>query len=451
MRADRAQKRIERAALAVGCSRESIAWMESALDPFPDEERLIAGYPDMISSKSVVQAFREKITVSTPAGLAGANWDVNIFLDGYFKSVPVVSTAQSASLAPLAGQGATAYNLGGVSVRSAAAGTPLYLPTLQNSQQLVPSMSSTIPYRVIALGMEVWNSTAPLYRQGNVIVWRQPRNVGESGIIAPYTATPVFGSTKTFYHQTPPETASQALLLGGSKTWSAEKGAYCVGTLAQQEIQVYANDFVNLYTGATALSNSVTYFPPIVTNGTYPYVTSAVQETAFNQFGAYFTGLSAQTTLDVTLHYIVERFPPATSTDLVTMASNSCPFDPKALELYSKTVWHLPAGTWVEENGLGDWLSEVADTLSNFGIPGMGIAKTVIKGIQGISNSFDNAPKQPVESSYVRPPPIENLPKPMNQPRKRPPKKKPVQRLPPPMTRLALPPPMNARKRKQGG
>jgi len=407
MRAVKAQKRIERAALAVGCSKEAIEWMESALDPFPDEERSIAGYPDMISSKSVVQAFREKVTVSTPAGLAGANWDVNIYMDGFFKSVPVVSTSQSASIAALAGQGGTAYNLGGVSVRSAAAGTALYVPTLQNAQQLIPSMSSTIPYRVIACGLEIWNTTAPLYRQGNVVVWRQPRNVGESGIIAPYTATPVFGSTKTYFLQNPPETASQALLLGGSKTWSAEKGAYCVGTLAQQEIAVYANDFVNLYTAVTGLSNSVNYFPAIATNGTYPYVSGAVQETSFNQFGAYFTGLSAQTTLDVTLHYIVERFPPATSTDLVTMASNSCPFDPRALELYSKTVWHLPAGTWVEENGLGDWLAEVADTLGTFGVPGMGIVKGVIKGVQGISNSFDNAPRQQVEQSVTRPPPIE--------------------------------------------
>jgi hypothetical protein len=433
MKANKAQARLERASLAVGCSKEAIAWMESALDPFPDEERLIAGYPDMISSKSVVQAFREKVTVSTPAGLAGANWDVNIFMDGFFKSVPVVSTSQSASIAAQAGQGATPYNLGGVTVRSAAAGTPLYLTTSQNAQQLVPSVSSTIPYRVIACGLEIWNTTAPLYRQGNVIVWRQPRNVGESGIIAPYSAVPVFGSTKTFFLTNPPETASQALLLGGSKTWAAEKGAYCVGTLAQQEIDVYANDFINLYTGVTGLSNGVTYFPAIALNGTYPYVSGAVQETAFNQFGAYFTGLSAQTTLDVTLHYIVERFPPATSTDLVTMASNSCPYDPKALELYSKTVWHLPAGTWVEENGLGDWLSEVADVLGNFGVPGMGIAKSVIKGVQGISNSFDNAQRQQVESSYVRPPQPEVVP--VATPKKKKKKKNQQQQ------KLILPPP----------
>jgi len=386
-KADRAQKRLERAALAVGCLPGSIQWMEAALDPFPDEERVIAGYPDMVTGKSIVQAFKQKVTVSAPGTV---NWDCQISFDGFFDAAPVNSTTFSANTALQTTQSATSYNLGGINVRTATAGTPLYVPTTVNAFCMDPVVSTTIPYRVIAMGLEIWNTTAPLYRQGNVVCWRQPRKVNDFGIIACATSAPLYADTKAYYYQKVPENATDALLLGGSKTWAAEKGCYCVGTLASSEIKIHGNSFVENYTALYAFSNSVNYFTPMVLAGTYPYALGNITDSSFNQFGAYFTGLSKETTLDVTWHYIIERFPRATDTDLVTMASNSCPYDPKALEIYSRTAWHLPVGVWVEENGLGDWICEVADVLQGFGVPGMGIVKGVTKGIQGISNSFDN-------------------------------------------------------------
>jgi len=203
-----------------------------------------------------------------------------------------------------------------------------------------------------------------------------------------------------------PETATNALLLGGSLSWAAEKGAYLVGTLGQQEIPMELNTNNG---GVHGFSNSIFYASPI-SGVTSPLGFLAnPMVTSFNPFGAYFTGLSNQTTLDVVWHYIVERFPNATNTDLVTMASNSCPFDPKALELYSRTSWHLPTGCWVEDNGLGDWICEVADVLGDFGIPGMGIVKGVTKGIQTVSNMFDEhqsggaTPTQTVEKKAKKP------------------------------------------------
>jgi len=387
-KAMRAQARVERAARAVGCTQESIEWMESALDPFPDQERKIAGYPDMISGKSVVQAYRQKTTVNGPGS---GNWDCQISFDGMFASLPCYSNTFSGPIFTVAGQGATPYNVGGIQVRWAASGTNLYLPTVQNGSCMTPIMPFTSPYRVIGMAVEIWNTTAPLYRQGNVVVWRQPRQAGDSGSLIPSTATPVYGSSKIFNVATIPETPTNALILQGAQSWAAEKGVYMVGTLCQQEVPLQEADFTTLYAGQIYTSNSLYYISPIsLANAVYPYINQNPQDTSFNQFGAYFTGLSQQTTLDVVWHYIVERFPYATNVDLVTMASNSCPYDPKALELYSKTIYHLPAGVWVEENGLGDWICEVADTLSTFGVPGMGIVKGVTKAIQGVSNAFDN-------------------------------------------------------------
>lgn len=373
--------------------------MESALDPFPDDERKIAGYPDMISGKSIVQSYRQKVTVNGPGS---GNWDCSINYDGMFTNLPVYSNTFSGPIFTVAGQGATPYNIGGVTVRWAASGTNLYLPTVQNGSCMAPIVPFTMPFRVIGMALEVWNTTAPLYRQGNVVVWRQPRQAGDKGSLTPATATPVYGSSTMFNVPTIPETPTNALILQGSKSWAAEKGVYMVGTLCQQDIPLWESDFTSLYTGQLYTSNGLFYASPIsLANAVYPYINTAPMDSSFNQFGAYFTGLSQQTTLDVVWHYIVERFPYATSTDLVTMASNSCPYDPRALELYSKTVWHLPVGVWVEENGLGDWICEVADTLGTFGVPGMGIVKGVTKAIQGVSNAFDqHANKQTVETVH---------------------------------------------------
>jgi hypothetical protein len=145
------------------------------------------------------------------------------------------------------------------------------------------------------------------------------------------------------------------------------------------------------------ISNSKYYFSQIhrVTSPLSCYANPF--PTSFNAYGAYFTGLSNQTTLDVVWHYIIERFPSPKNTDLVTMASNSSPYDPRALELYSRTAWKLPTGVWVEDNGLGDWICDVADILGTLGVPGMGIVKGVTKGIQAVSNMMDD--KYPATSA----------------------------------------------------
>jgi len=384
---DRAQAKIERLSRAVGCTPQSIDWMESALDPFPDENRNISGYPDMIAAKSVVQSYRQKTTVSSAGGV---NWDCLIAHDGLFTASPVVTQPGGSAVAlPQTGQGSTPYTLGGITVRSAASGTNLYLPTVNPAQCMTPSFSTVQPFRVVAMGLEITNTTSELNKQGNIVVFRQPRSMWRWNPASLAATTGVAGYANNYLVMTPlPETPSDALICQGSRSWSAKEGAYLVGTLCTQEIDLQ-NTASTLYGGVQYTSNAISYLTSITGAGPY-YFNQQVFQSPFNQFGAYLTGLSATTTLDVVWHYTVERFPRAIDYDLITMSSASAPYDPKALELYSKTIWHLPVGVPVCENGLGDWLCDVADILGNFGVPGMGIAKGVVKAVSGVSNSFDN-------------------------------------------------------------
>jgi len=403
----------------VGCSPAAIEWMECALDPFPDGERNLAGYPDMITAKSIVQSFRQKQTLNGPGA---GNWDCSVAYDGCFNAAPVVTQNPSANQLTVSVQGATPYNMGGVNVRWAASGTNLDVPTTINASCMAPIVNLGVPFRVLAVAIEIWNTTAPLYRQGNCVVWRQPRTPQDrtvNTLLWTPVATNYYGSTMNYTYPPTPSTATNALILNGSQSWSAEKGVYMVGTLAKADIPIWDSGVANS-TAYEVVSNGQYYTTSITTGGTQPYIATSVCDSNFNQFGAYFTGLSQQTTLDVVWHYVVERFPNATQTDLVTMASNSCPYDPRTLELYSRTVWHLPTGCWVEENGLGDWICSVADTLGSFGVPGMGIVKGVVNGLGmtakvlgtpdsfGASNNKGPAPEQrtvspPVKVQRVKP------------------------------------------------
>jgi len=88
--------------------------------------------------------------------------------------------------------------------------------------------------------------------------------------------------------------------------------------------------------------------------------------TKFNHFGAYFSGLSASTTLQVNAIYIVERFPTAQETDLVVLAKPSCRADDAAIQLYSEVSRMMPVGVPQRMNGLGEWFSDAVSAASDF-------------------------------------------------------------------------------------
>jgi len=103
--------------------------------------------------------------------------------------------------------------------------------------------------------------------------------------------------------------------------------------------------------------------------------------------GAFFTGLSQQTTLTINYHVYVERFPDPSNADLIVLATPSPSFDPSCLELYSKTAINLPTGTMVKNNNAGQWLRNVADTLQEFGVPGMPLVKGAISLFEGFGSA----------------------------------------------------------------
>ena len=83
--------------------------------------------------------------------------------------------------------------------------------------------------------------------------------------------------------------------------------------------------------------------------------------------GAYFTGLSEETVLTLTLRYVVESRPTASNPQLLSLASQTAMYDPLALELYRTIRASLPVGVPVNFNAKGDWfrmaMQHVGDAL----------------------------------------------------------------------------------------
>jgi hypothetical protein len=385
-----AERRMRGAIIASGGSIDGYNWLETALDPFHDKAVKPTGYPDTQSAASVTQLVKQSMQISAPSGIGSTQtWDCNLTslpmvsislpnkayvvsvlptLDGSGYSSSVINTGPLGvgfgTLQPAIGL--TAYtgptgSLMGVATNPTPAGV-----TFQTLQLPAPFWSETA--RIVGIGFEVHNTTAEIYKQGTVCVWRQPINPYTTG-----TARGCFNSANVGFAaadfcpmpQNPPS-LSQALLLYGSRQWAAKDGCYVVNTFNSTENPVNISNTTQplFYVNTPNDVAQYTYagIPAAGGGNNWGYPTTLWAN--INMSGAIFTGLSAQTTLTVNYNIYVERFPATSNNDLITLATPSAAFDPRVLEIYASVARSLPPGVPVSENGLGDWFSGVASAVA---------------------------------------------------------------------------------------
>jgi hypothetical protein len=379
-RAENAERFLNKVCKLRGCTDTGVIWLKNALDPFPDNTRELVGFPDTVKTPSTVQYFRENLSIATPS-LGGVNWDCAIWHPGWEQQGNLRLTTTENGIAYVAAGQGTAYASGIVEVRAAASGTALSVATIVNT--IVPQVSLVRGHRIVAIGIECFNTTGELYKQGGVITFRQDPIIEQDVAVLCATLTTKATPTPRTYYNNLPQSASQALLLAGSLKWEAEKGTYCVGTLAEPTNKIHSD--ATVVGGMGMISEGVNQFTGDITAGTnYCYEAVRNLPSNYNAFGSYFTGLSTQSTIDVVLHYIIERFPLVTDTDLITMAKPSIPYDPPALEAYCKLAGKLPTGTPVGNNNWGEWLSAIASVAKE-------VIPPLVKGLNGYLNPEDVA------------------------------------------------------------
>lgn len=326
-----------------GLSHEGRAWALMALDPFHDTEIKVMGCPNSQTGRSLVFDIRKTIAVAKPSTLATGNWDCHVALIPSCRMVNMKGAVQS--FTPIGGVTPPTPNSispettdlpdlpeGVLVAFRCASGTNSFVRAPGSTAEC--SAISVDEYlrpggrhAVVGCAFEVHNTTAEIYKQGSVTVYRH-QNKYETGSM--FDLSDVAPALVRFANA-PPPTLAAAKQLGGV-TWDAAQGALVPISLNHMDRPPGA------FTPITTVllqNNGEGYMTPKAS----PTVLAPATHLDFglDSSGAYFTGLSNESTLEITLRCFLEIFPSPTD-DLMALAQPSPPVDYKALELVSQIV-----------------------------------------------------------------------------------------------------------------
>lgn len=424
------------------------AWLITAIDPFHDVDVDLQGFPDLDVAGSIVQCVKKTMQVSCPAALlASSSWDCHLVAWPLGKKQGgVPATQYDGFIISTSSPALAAYDIGGVTALATSTGNPTYGNGTAGGATGITNVTSTDTTastgtymdgtcRVVGYGFEVVNTTAALYKQGQVTVYRLPTPSKESLHGNVYgNVTAGFNSEGNFSEwdlPSPPSTPAEAMLLEGSRQWNAEEGSYQVCSLNSLNNYPDEPDAVMVVVQDTPDVQDNTGTNAVVVNGFKNRTLGATtikeptesQRFPFNISGAYYAGLSPQTTLTVNVNWFIERFPTPKEYDLVVLSKPSAGWDELSLNMYAAALRDMPAGVRLSENPLGEWFQDVVHSIAqNAGPvanalsvinPGFGIAgqlagviakATERKKDSGNSNPVvlrSNTPSSPVRNSVT--------------------------------------------------
>jgi len=236
-------------------------------------------------------------------------------------------------------------------------------------------------YRLLYSGFEVVNTTAQIRKQGAVTVYEYGNSFETAQCHGDWekipTSTPYVSSEcrATNVFRSPPNTLAEAKIMPGSHTWAAQEGCYCTAKFqTDNPFQgVTQRNYILQQNNPTAPSLSG-YGQGGV--GVYPYGsfasmglissemenhTPATHFSRMSTTGAYFTGLSPETTFIITWRVGLERLPAANKPTFLALAQPSASYDPNALVLYNLICNSLPPGCPQGYNDAGRWFSMVSN------------------------------------------------------------------------------------------
>lgn len=368
----------------------------AALDPMHDNQlHNLAGWPDMETSPSVVRLIKQSITITMPT--TPGNYDV------YFISWPwingatfvagnrtnnVIQTGNIALLSQLS-------CIGGVSVFIVPTGQPFLLTNDPDFQLTIDQRFLSGSNRIVGSGFEIVNTTADLYRQGQLCVWRETASP-----VAPFhcqvnTTSPSENVLKYLGYQTrlfpsPPRSFASAMLLPGTRQWRAEDGCYVVTPHSNS----YNPSTLPDYSGITVQTTETDDIVPSGVQDSWNtfWNVAGCLTTAFDDngvagagnirysrpqhvypvhmTGSIFTGVSEKTTLTLSWNLFLETFPTPADAEILVLAKPSAEPDPMAIKLYSECMSVLPVGVMASENPFGEWFADVVSTITDFLTPG---------------------------------------------------------------------------------
>lgn len=388
-------------------------------DPFHDTPISVVGAPDNVSGRSLVYDVRRQLIIKKPDAIAG-NWDAHVafipaLIDwslsaadggtaGYnFQALVYNNTGQvnaptaTSVLLPLnennystvAGTKTNFPDGGPFFVSTVATDTPTYSPYndgLQVGYIKAVDVTNGLPFgtgnkvRLVGAAFEVHNTTADLYKQGSVTCYRTASETQETQLTSIYSelATPssVQGAAHQFSPftllQGPPSSVSQAKQLDGI-TWEAREGALVPCHIDFSQNKPCVPDARQLI-----LTSQDQGSPLLPTNMVCGFIQggsmakydqrnacgSSLAVVPGSQSGAYFVGLSPETSLTMSVRCFFEVFPSPNS-ELYSLTRPSPRYDPLVETVLDKVWSELQPGYPVSFNAKGDFFKNIVSSLKS--------------------------------------------------------------------------------------
>lgn len=422
-------------------------WFIAAVDPMHDTQLSnLGGWPDLCDQASLIRCFKKTHTISPD--ISGGNWDLMLMTLPDLKRRELTYAPFSSNKTQGIPEPATTRHWGGLTWATYVAGgedstryaidkTPLQQDCICLSDEVLTGNG-----RLIGMGFEVNNTTAEIYKQGTVHVFRQPQqfesyntfvNVEQMAVRdASGTAPTVIPLSVPFsgrYVQKWPKSEADVTLLSGTRTWKASDGCYCVVPFQSESNPIYPSEYtvpviVEEFPRSNEGSTVAEYYAysdlPVPWNE-MAFIVNREKWAPTHSAGALFVGLSPETTLTVTVNYYYEYFPASADETLITLAKPSAGFDPVALALYSKALSTMPVGVPANMNGFGDWFAGVVSkfapsvgaALMPFLGPGSAAFGLAAKGVADSYLTTQSPKSKPIASQLVNrlPPVRENKPR----------------------------------------
>lgn len=361
-------------------SKLGMQWCTAALDPFHDNTLLLAGMPDDTTGYSVVRVHNQSATLSSTVD---GGYGYVAFNGGHGSAtsdevtMPYI-TGGRALVGRVASDG-----FGPICVIDGATVEPdvtALNTTYASRQYFGTTLDPAVPSRLIAIGIEVRDVTADLYKQG--VIHCATANGAESHTMVNVDFSDSGDDTVYYGCPTimgPAMSQSVATLTANPNvfTTASRNGVYATGRLLTPQKPVSNITGRGTYCPSVGADSAVSAVGPQVSvidyEAGWPLFWSG-----FAPFEIRISGMSASSVYSIKMRTVVEYFPDYSDLQMLGLASAACPPDPMALRHYWDTAARLPFGTEVKNNASGDWWRTVLKVLHTASpaldlfVPGLG-------------------------------------------------------------------------------
>jgi hypothetical protein len=376
-------------------SQEDLAYCVLSVDPYNDTVWKCNGMPDAQMADQITVQAPDQITIGAPIGQVG-NWSFLLvmypwtnsedgsaaILQGFDLKGNWMSVASTITNQHIRCPGVTIYR-GNDGNRLG----PFQLGTAGNDPTPLgiglDDVHTKGVGRLIGKGVEVYDTSAIVTKQGTATCWRQNCNTVDKQVFlyATPTAGPInaYGVTDGVTFFRPPENVGEANQLFGTQTWRGEDGCYIVAVENTEANPAKMPDLTQpVILSDDFKAGNAGVAPQKVISGTFnaqvvglgnQILTPATRWNfqPYHQGGIFFTGLHKDATYTIRTKDIYERHPTFNETEIVLYTQRAAGYSPKAMEFRTHSFQSVPVGVPVNQNGLGEFFFNLAsDVIPEF-------------------------------------------------------------------------------------